>query len=101
MKPLLQLAWLPRKIEPFYLEKFTSINQLEKAIVEYINYYNNRRIKLKLNGLTLCNIGFRPFRLLDSKFCLTFGGIQRNVRIFYVWLIQRRLWLRIRMQARQ
>ena len=52
LKPLLQLAWLPRKLELFYLEKFTSIDQLEKAIVEYINYYNNRRIKLKLNGLS-------------------------------------------------
>jgi len=34
------------------LEKFDSIDQLEKAIVEYIDYYNNRRIKLKLNGLS-------------------------------------------------
>lgn len=40
------------KIELFYLEKFTSISQLEKAIVEYIDYYNNRRIKLKLKGLS-------------------------------------------------
>ena len=36
----------------FYLEKFDSIDQLEKAIVDYIDYYNNRRIKLKLNGLS-------------------------------------------------
>ena len=40
------------KTELFYLEKFDSVNQLEKAIVEYIDYYNNRRIKLKLNGLS-------------------------------------------------
>ena len=40
------------KTELFYLEKFDSIDQLEKAIVEYIDYYNNRRIKLKLNGLS-------------------------------------------------
>ena len=30
------------KTELFYLEKFTSIDQFEKAIVEYIDYYNNR-----------------------------------------------------------
>ena len=36
------------KTELFYLEKFDSVDQLEKAIVEYIDYYNNRRIKLKL-----------------------------------------------------
>ena len=34
------------KTELFYLEKFDSIDQLEKAIVDYIDYYNNRRIKL-------------------------------------------------------
>ena len=40
------------KTELFYLEKFDSLDQLEKTIVEYIDYYNNRRIKLKLNGLS-------------------------------------------------
>lgn len=40
------------KTELFYLENFTSIDQLEKAIIAYIDYYNNRRIKLKLNGLS-------------------------------------------------
>lgn len=40
------------KTELFYLEEFDSVDQLEKAIVEYIDYYNNRRIELKLNGLS-------------------------------------------------
>ena len=40
------------KTELFYLEEFDSVDQLEKATVEYIDYYNNRRIKLKLNGLS-------------------------------------------------
>lgn len=33
------------KTELFDLEKFDSIDQLEKAIVGYIGYYNNHRIK--------------------------------------------------------
>lgn len=33
------------KTELFYLEKFDSIDQLEQAIVAYIGYYNNHRIK--------------------------------------------------------
>ena len=33
------------KTELFYLEKFDSIDQLEKAIVAYIGYYHNHRIK--------------------------------------------------------
>ena len=40
------------KTELFYLETFDSIDQLEQAIVEYIGYYHNHRIKLKLNGLS-------------------------------------------------
>ena len=41
------------KSEMFYgYEKtFKSINQLEHAIVDYIDYYNNKRIKIKLKGL--------------------------------------------------
>lgn len=34
------------------LEEFDSVDQLKKAIVEYIDYCNNHRIKLKLNGLS-------------------------------------------------
>ena len=42
------------KTEMFYgYEKtFKSIEHLEQAIVDYINYYNNKRIKVKLKGLS-------------------------------------------------
>ncbi|MEY8285825.1 IS3 family transposase [Lachnospiraceae bacterium 50-23] len=40
------------KQEMYYGEIFTSIKQLEKKITEYINWYNNKRIKEKLNGLS-------------------------------------------------
>jgi putative transposase len=40
------------KSELFYLKKFTSIEQLKHEIVQYIEYYNNDRIKLKLKGLS-------------------------------------------------
>ncbi len=40
------------KSELFYPTKFTSIDQLEAAIVDYIHYYNHDRIKLKLGGLS-------------------------------------------------
>lgn len=40
------------KSEFFYLNKFTSIEQLEAGIVDYIHYYNHDRIKLRLNGLS-------------------------------------------------
>ena len=35
-----------------YEKTFKSIEHLEQAIVDYINYYNNKRIKVKLKGLS-------------------------------------------------
>lgn len=40
------------KTEFFYLNKFTSITELQEGLSEYIRYYNNDRIKLKLKGLS-------------------------------------------------
>ena len=35
-----------------YENTFQSLEQLKQAIVEYIDYYNNKRIKVKLKGLS-------------------------------------------------
>ncbi|WP_308610326.1 IS3 family transposase, partial [uncultured Granulicatella sp.] len=35
-----------------YEKTFKSIKELEGAIVDYIDYYNNKRIKVKLKGLS-------------------------------------------------
>jgi putative transposase len=40
------------KSELLYLKKYDSIFQLKKEIKDYINYYNNDRIKLNLNGMS-------------------------------------------------
>ena len=40
------------KTEMFYKHKFSSVEHLMKEIEEYIDYYNNRRIKCKLKGLS-------------------------------------------------
>ena len=40
------------KSELFYLKKYKSINQLKNEIREYIDYYNNERIKLNLKGMS-------------------------------------------------
>ncbi|SNL19092.1 transposase-like protein, ISSpn1 ISSpn3 [Streptococcus pneumoniae] len=51
------------KSEMFYgYEKtFQSLNQLEQAIVDYIDYYNNKRIKIKLKGLSLVQYRTKSF----------------------------------------
>jgi transposase InsO family protein len=38
------------KSELFYIKKFSNIEQLKKEIKQYINYYNNERIKSNLKG---------------------------------------------------
>ena len=40
------------KSELLYLQKFDSMEQFKAALIEYLDYYNNRRIKAKLNGLS-------------------------------------------------
>jgi putative transposase len=40
------------KSELFYLKKYKSIYELKTEIKEYINYYNNERIKLNLKGMS-------------------------------------------------
>lgn len=51
------------KSEMFYgFEKdFQSLEELEETIVNYIDYYNNKRIRIKLKGLSLCNTELNPW----------------------------------------
>ncbi|WP_251300952.1 IS3 family transposase, partial [Escherichia coli] len=38
------------KSECFYLDEFSNISELKDAVTEYIEYYNSRRISLKLGN---------------------------------------------------
>ena len=40
------------KTEMYHNETFKDANELIESIKEYIDYYNNERIKLKLKGLS-------------------------------------------------
>ena len=39
------------KSEPLYLQEFRSMKHFKLELVEYLDDYNNRRIKAKLKGL--------------------------------------------------
>lgn len=39
------------KTELLYLQEFSSVEQLIKELQEYIEWYNTKHIKLKLDGL--------------------------------------------------
>ena len=40
------------KCELYYINEFSSIDHLRQEIIKYIEYYNNDRIKLNLNGMS-------------------------------------------------
>lgn len=44
--------WGMLKSEMYYLKKFNTYEDLEAAIIEYIDYYNNRRYQKRLNCMT-------------------------------------------------
>jgi|SRR5690606_20754925 len=44
--------WGMMKSEMYYLKKFHTYEELEAAIIEYIDYYNNHRYQKRLNCMT-------------------------------------------------
>ena len=51
---------MPFKSEFFYLNTFSSPEQLQKGLKDYIYYYNHDRIKLKLKGLSPVHYRTQP-----------------------------------------
>ena len=43
---------LPLKSELLYLKKYTSMIEFERDLIQYIDYYNKQRVKIKLNGMS-------------------------------------------------
>lgn len=44
--------WGTLKSEKYYLEKYKTFEQLSKAIIEYIHFYNHDRYQKRLHGLS-------------------------------------------------
>lgn len=44
--------WGTLKCEKYYLDKYETFEELEKAIEEYIHFYNHNRLQGRLNGLS-------------------------------------------------
>ena len=51
------------KSELFHPGNFQTVENLNRAITDYIDYYNNRRIKLKLKGLSPVQYRTQPLNL--------------------------------------
>ncbi len=48
----MEAFWGMLKSEMYYLKKFNSYDELEAAVIEYIDYYNNHRYQKKLECMT-------------------------------------------------
>ena len=48
----MEAFWGMLKSEMFYLKKFDTYHDLEIAIIDYIDYYNNHRYQKRLNYMT-------------------------------------------------
>ena len=53
------------KSELLYLRKFESIDEFKNELKEYLRYYNNDRIKLKLNGMSPIMYRTHSFEMLN------------------------------------
>lgn len=47
----MEAFWGTLKSEMYYLRKFSTYEELEQAIDEYINFYNTKRLQKKLKGM--------------------------------------------------
>ena len=54
------------KSELLYLQEFRSTEHFKQELVEYLDDYNNRRIKAKLKGLPPVITDSKPFWLLEQ-----------------------------------
>lgn len=48
----MEAFWGMLKSEMYYLRKFNSYDELEAAVIDYIDYYNNHRYQKRLNCMT-------------------------------------------------
>lgn len=60
----MEAFWGMLKSEMYYLRKFSNYDELESAIIEYIDYYNNHRYQKCLNCMT--PLEYRQY-LLDKS----------------------------------
>ena len=47
----MEAFWGTLKVEMYYLRKFSTFEELEQAIKEYIEFYNTKRLQKKLKGM--------------------------------------------------
>src|SRR5690625_7541262 len=67
------------KHEMYYGETYRSFEDLNKAVKEYIYYYNHKRIKTKLTGMSPVEYRQHTSQLVAYVFSLTFDAQQTEL----------------------
>ena len=60
------------KSELHYSRKFESLENFRIKLIKYIDYYNNKRIKSRLKGLSPVQYRIQSSLVAKFNFCLTF-----------------------------
>lgn len=60
----MEALWGMLKSEMYYLRKFNTFDELKKAVIEYIHYYNNKRYQNRLKCMT--PIEYRQYLFVKS-----------------------------------
>ena len=73
-----------------YLEKFQSMEHFKQELVEYLDYYNNRRIRANKRACRLQFTDNKPFRLLEQfllqNMTLTFWDHLKTADVLlFIW----------------
>lgn len=67
-----------KKFIDIYIQEFHPMEHFKQELIEYLDYYNNRRIKAKLKGLPPAihrqQALSAAWTIFASKYCLTFRG---------------------------
>ena len=70
------------KSELLYLQTFESVEQFKKELVEYLEWYNEKRIKVKLKGLP--PLQFRNQSLKSAWLKCPIIGVLQSGTVFFV-----------------
>ena len=71
------------KSELLYLQEFQSMEHFKQELVEYLDYYNNRRIKAKPKGLAACNSQTTsPFGCLNNFYFKILSNFSGSLHAF-------------------
>lgn len=81
------------KSELLYLQEFESMEHFKRELLDYLDYYNNRRIKAKLKGLPPAFHRQQALSAAQTIFAFKilsnfWGSLQKEARCFFIMAME-------------